>query len=41
MILHAQEAENTLRAVIGWGCYAELFVYDDVSRTFRLNASDG
>jgi NitT/TauT family transport system ATP-binding protein len=39
--LHAQEAENTLRAVIGWGRYAELFGYDDVSRTFNLNASDG
>jgi NitT/TauT family transport system ATP-binding protein len=38
--LHAQDAENTLRAVIGWGRYAELFAYDDVSRTFELSASD-
>lgn len=39
--LHAQEAESTLRAVIGWGRYAEIFGYDDVSRTFRLDASGG
>ena len=29
------DAEKTLRAVIGWGRYAELFTYDDETRTFR------
>lgn len=29
-------AEQTLRAVIGWSRYAELFAYDDTSRTFGL-----
>jgi hypothetical protein len=30
-----------LRAVIGWGRYAELFVYDDKTRTFSGNSSAG
>ena len=29
-------AEQTLRAVIGWGRYGELFAYDDKTRTFTL-----
>lgn len=29
-------AEQTLRAVIGWSRYGELFAYDDTSRTFSL-----
>ena len=29
-------AEQTLRAVIGWGRYAELFAYDDHTETFSL-----
>ena len=32
--LNPNDAENTLRAVIGWGRYAELFAYDDETRTF-------
>jgi NitT/TauT family transport system ATP-binding protein len=32
----AQAAEQTLRAVIGWGRYAKVFAYDDHTRTFRL-----
>jgi NitT/TauT family transport system ATP-binding protein len=31
-----ESAEQTLRAVIGWGRYAEVFAYDDDSRTFSL-----
>ena len=31
-----QDAENTLRAVTAWGRYAELFAYDDETRTFAL-----
>ena len=31
-----QDAENTLRAVTAWGRYAELFGYDDETRTFAL-----
>ncbi|HTT77209.1 MAG TPA: nitrate/sulfonate/bicarbonate ABC transporter ATP-binding protein [Candidatus Binataceae bacterium] len=38
--LNPSDAEKTLRAVIGWGRYAELFTYDDESRTFKLNAAD-
>jgi NitT/TauT family transport system ATP-binding protein len=34
--LSAQDAETTLRTVINWGRYAELFTYDDKSRTFTL-----
>jgi NitT/TauT family transport system ATP-binding protein len=29
-------AEQTLRAVIGWGRYAEIFAYDDHTQTFSL-----
>ena len=32
--LSATDADRTLRAVIGWGRYAELFSYDDATRTF-------
>jgi NitT/TauT family transport system ATP-binding protein len=32
----AEDAELTLRAVIGWGRYAEVFAYDDDSGTFSL-----
>jgi NitT/TauT family transport system ATP-binding protein len=32
----AEDAEVTLRAVIGWGRYAEVFAYDDDSGTFSL-----
>ena len=34
--LHRGDAEATLRAVIGWGRYAELFTYDDRTRRFAL-----
>jgi NitT/TauT family transport system ATP-binding protein len=34
--LNQNDAEKTLRAVIGWGRYAELFAYDDRTRTFSL-----
>ena len=34
--LNRGDAERTLRAVIGWGRYAELFTYDDQSRRFGL-----
>ena len=29
-------AERTLRAVINWGRYGEIFAYDEVSETFSL-----
>ncbi len=29
-------AERTLRAVINWGRYGEIFAYDEVSATFSL-----
>ena len=32
----AKAAEQTLRAVIGWGRYAEAFAYDDHTQTFSL-----
>lgn len=32
----AEDAEGTLRAVIAWGRYAEIFAYDDDSGTFSL-----
>ncbi|WP_210266994.1 AAA-associated domain-containing protein [Methylocystis silviterrae] len=35
-IVRAQAAEQTLRAVIDWGRYAEAFAYDDQTRTFSL-----
>jgi NitT/TauT family transport system ATP-binding protein len=31
-----EDAEHTLRAVIAWGRYAEVFAYDDDSETFSL-----
>jgi NitT/TauT family transport system ATP-binding protein len=34
--LGADDAETTLRTVINWGRYAELFTYDDHARTFGL-----
>jgi len=34
--LNPSDAENTLRTVIDWGRYAELFDYDDQTRTFGL-----
>jgi len=34
--LRPDEAERTLLAVIGWGRYAELFSYDDATRTFGV-----
>jgi NitT/TauT family transport system ATP-binding protein len=37
--LNRHEAETTLRTVIGWGRYAELFSYDAQTRTFFLEAS--
>jgi len=29
-------AEKTLRAIISWGRYAEVFSYNDVTQTFSL-----
>ncbi|MGO8919077.1 MAG: nitrate/sulfonate/bicarbonate ABC transporter ATP-binding protein [Stellaceae bacterium] len=37
--LTRRDAEKTLRAIIGWGRYAELFEYDDKPRMFRAGAS--
>jgi NitT/TauT family transport system ATP-binding protein len=34
--MSANEAENTLRAVTGWGRYAALFAYNDNARRFTL-----
>ena len=34
--LKPSDAEETMRAAIGWGRYAELFAYDDRTRTFGL-----
>jgi NitT/TauT family transport system ATP-binding protein len=34
--LSQSDAETTLRAIIGWGRYAELFVYDDKTRRFSV-----
>ena len=34
--LTRHDAESTLRAVTAWGRYAELFAYDDETRTFAL-----
>jgi len=39
--LNASDAEKTLRAVTGWGRYAELFAYDDETRTFSSDSSAG
>ena len=30
------DAEQTLRAIISWGRYAEVFAYDDESARFSL-----
>ncbi len=38
--LNPNDAEKTLRAVIGWGRYAELFAYDDETRTFTGDRND-
>jgi NitT/TauT family transport system ATP-binding protein len=32
--LHADEAQKSLRTLIDWGRYAEIFTYDDRARTF-------
>ncbi|HXX84108.1 MAG TPA: nitrate/sulfonate/bicarbonate ABC transporter ATP-binding protein [Casimicrobiaceae bacterium] len=37
--LNRAETEKTLRAVIGWGRYAELFAYDGRTRSFALPGS--
>jgi NitT/TauT family transport system ATP-binding protein len=34
--MSAEDVELTLRAVIGWGRYGEVFAYDDDSGTFSL-----
>ncbi len=39
--LNQGDAENSLRAVIGWGRYAELFEYDDDARIFAAPVSNG
>jgi NitT/TauT family transport system ATP-binding protein len=39
--LSAGDAEKTLRTVIGWGRYAEVFSYDDVRRMFSSDHSAG
>jgi NitT/TauT family transport system ATP-binding protein len=39
--LSASDAEKTLRTVIGWGRYAEIFSYDDLRRMFSSNHSTG
>ncbi len=31
-----EDAESTLRALISWARYAELFAYDDRTRVFSL-----
>jgi NitT/TauT family transport system ATP-binding protein len=36
--LNPNDAEETLRTVIGWARYAEAFAYDDESRTFSSNS---
>ena len=35
--LSETDAENTLRTAIAWGRYAEVFVYDDETKTFSLD----
>ena len=32
-----QEAEQTLRAAVSWGCYGEVFAYDEDADTFSLD----
>ena len=36
--LNRSDADHTLRSLISWGRYAELFTYDDQTRTFGLAA---
>ena len=38
--LNREDAERTLRAVTAWGRYADLFAYDDRSRSFSLEAAE-
>jgi len=38
--LNQVDAEKSMRAVIGWGRYAELFEYDDVARSFTTTSSN-
>jgi NitT/TauT family transport system ATP-binding protein len=37
--LNPNDAQKTLRAVVGWGRYAELFAYDDATRTFATTSN--
>jgi len=39
--LSASDAEKTLRTVIGWGRFAEIFAYNDQTRMFSANHSTG
>src|SRR5271165_4442268 len=39
--LNQGDAEKTLRAAIDWGRYAELFSYDDQTRMFGLDHTEG
>jgi len=39
--LNRNDAEKTLRTAIDWGRYAELFTYDDRTRTFGRDATKG
>jgi len=39
--LNSSDAEKTLRTAIAWGRYAELFTYDDKTRMFGLDHSEG
>lgn len=36
--LNAADAERALRVAISWGRYAEIFTYDDSTRSFALAA---
>jgi NitT/TauT family transport system ATP-binding protein len=38
--LSRSDSEKTMRAAIGWGRYAELFTYDDRTRTFGLDRAE-
>jgi NitT/TauT family transport system ATP-binding protein len=37
--LNQADADHTMRAIIGWGRYSELFTYDDRTKTFGLGLS--
>ena len=39
--LNRNDADNTLRTAIDWGRYAELFAYDDRTRTFGRDEAKG